>query len=195
MRDLLLLGGFLWLAWSGARHIPWYGVVAMPMLAEGLDRLGKRTERMAAHSWPGWATGVVALVILAPLVLTQPWLRRGSALVANTPVAAARHLQAYPGGRLFNEMGYGSYLIWALPEQPVFIDPRMELFPERVWIDYIAIAAGQGAVDTLSRYGIDRVLLRQSSQAKLAAELAASGTWEQEYVDGEAEIWRRVQGT
>ena len=32
--DLLLLCGFLWLAWSGQRYVIWYGAVVLPILAQ-----------------------------------------------------------------------------------------------------------------------------------------------------------------
>ena len=34
--DLLLLLGFLWLAWSGQRHLVWFALVSVPILAEGV---------------------------------------------------------------------------------------------------------------------------------------------------------------
>ncbi len=52
-----------------------------------------------------------------------------------TPVSAAEYLRGNPGGKLFNDMGYGSYLIWAVPEQKVFMDPRIELYPLQQWLD------------------------------------------------------------
>ncbi|MCI4353913.1 MAG: hypothetical protein L3K06_00930, partial [Thermoplasmata archaeon] len=42
-------------------------------------------------------------------------------------------LRAHPGGPLFAELGYASYLIWAAPEERVFVDPRFELFPLSLW--------------------------------------------------------------
>src|SRR5215510_8705731 len=60
---------------------------------------------------------------------------------ADTPVGAAAYLRAHPGGRLFNEMGYGSYLDWALyPQMQVFADPRVELYDLTLWQDYLAIS-------------------------------------------------------
>ena len=54
--------------------------------------------------------------------------------------------RAHPiDGRLFNEMGYGSYLDWALyPGTQVFVDPRVELYPLAIWQDYLAIRDAHG---------------------------------------------------
>jgi hypothetical protein len=133
-----------------------------------------------------------AVVLAVPAVLAQPWFGRTSVLLAHTPQAVTKVLDSQPGGRLFNEVGYGSYLVWAIPEKPVFIDPRMELFPEQIWIDYVAVSEGRDAVQTLDRYGVDWVLLSRRFQPRLSSELGASGRWVSEYVDQEAELWRNA---
>src|SRR5579871_843696 len=50
--DVLLLVGFLWLAWSAGRNVAWYGIVAMPMLVESLARLRPVKVPAAAASRP-----------------------------------------------------------------------------------------------------------------------------------------------
>jgi hypothetical protein len=88
-------------------------------------------------------------LLFVPFVLVQPWwierlplpesyreqvlmdTPEGPLLTVRTPVGAAEYLRQNPGGKLFNEMGYGSYLIWALPEQGVFIDPARRAVPLR----------------------------------------------------------------
>jgi hypothetical protein len=146
------------------------------------------------------------VLIAAPLVLAQPWLVRTlpeaylsrmlappapPLLSTDTPVAAADYLARNPGGRLFNEMGYGSYLIWAVPGQKVFADPRVELFPAALWTDYLAASRGVEATTILNRYGVDRVLLSREGQAPLAASLAQEPGWSLEYVDAWSEVWRK----
>jgi hypothetical protein len=113
---------------------------------------------------------------------------------AETPVAAAEYMRANPTeGRLYNEMGYGSYLDWALyPAAQVFVDPRVELYPLEIWQDYLAIrdARDYNAL-LIDKYDIRRVLLDRFIQPKLAAALAADPRWEREYADMRAEIYRR----
>ena len=76
-----------------------------------------------------------------------------------------------PGGKIFNEMGYGSYLIWALPEQEVFIDPRVELYPFEQWQDYVHITNGTRYNELLEKYGADRLLIDTDLQPELALAL------------------------
>ena len=111
-------------------------------------------------------------------------------LSANTPINATRYLQENPGGNLFNEMGYGSYLIWALPDQKIFVDPRVELYPLALWEQYIDISNGVRSLELLDAYGVDRVMLDTSLQPELAAVLEASPAWSLEYQDTHTEIWK-----
>jgi hypothetical protein len=190
-RDVVLVCALLWLAWNAGRYVMWFGVVAMPVLAAGFGRLRPASKPGEGTGAPRWATAMLAVLLVLPVVLIQPWFRQGQPLLVETPITAAEHLRAHPGGRLFNEKGYASYLIWALPEQPVFIDTRLEMYPLELVEDYRAISEGWNALELLDRYGADRVLLSRQSQAKLSQVLAGSGLWQREYVDSEAEIWRR----
>ena len=115
----------------------------------------------------------------------------------DTPVAAVEYLRQHPqAGRLFNEMGYGSYLIWALGETtPVFADPRVELYPLTRWQDYLAISTAHTVnplmIDT---YHVERVLASARTQPRLIAALAADPThWAVEYRDAESVIYQRVR--
>jgi hypothetical protein len=115
----------------------------------------------------------------------------GPLLSVHTPLGAASYLRQHPGGRLFNEMGYGSYLIWTLPEQGVFIDPRVELYPYSQWMDYIKISNGVRYNSLLEGYRIDRLLLDREAQAELIELLENDPLWQKEYGDGYAQIWKK----
>jgi hypothetical protein len=224
LTDALLLCAFLWLALSGMRYVVWFGMLAMPVLAQCLARPpltggsveepATQTPRAAPFAARGerWFAGAVALLLAACVAVLQPPLKAALPLPAayegffapvpggaelftrDTPVGAAEHLRRNPlPGRLWNDMAYGSYLIWAAPEQPVFVDPRVELYPLSLWQDYLAIAEARDHRRLLIEvYDVRRVLLDRALQPKLAAALAADPRWEQEYADARAEIFRRV---
>ena len=88
-------------------------------------------------------------------------------------------------------MGYGSYLIWAVPDQPVFVDPRVELFSSAIWDDYFSMSRGQQVAELVDRYEIDRALLSRQEQPELGQALARLPEWRREYQDRWSEIWRR----
>jgi hypothetical protein len=213
--DVLIVSGLAWLAWSAQRNVLWFGIAAMPVLAQCLGtcslfpvraKAGPTSRQRPIPRIAPIANGLLAVLIATPLVLAQPWLVRtlpdaylsrmlappvAPLLSTETPVAAADYLARNPGGRLFNEMGYGSYLIWAVPGQKVFADPRVELFPAALWTDYLAASRGDEATTILDRYGVDRVLLSREGQAALAASLAREPGWSLEYVDAWSEVWRK----
>jgi hypothetical protein len=211
--DLLLISAFLWLAWGSQRNVIWYGMIAMPILAGSLARPGPRRVERARSSQMALASSLIALALLATLIAVQPPFKASQRLPppykalfadvpgapelfsAETPVAAADYLRAHPiEGRLFNEMGYGSYLDWALyPTTQVFVDPRIELYPPATWQDYLAIrdARDYNAL-LIDKYDVRRVLLDRQTQPRLAAALAADTShWQREYADARAEIYRR----
>jgi hypothetical protein len=162
----------------------------------------------------GW---LMALVLALPVLLVQPWIKPALPLPASyqslfapvpgglqlfssdTPVAAAAHLREQAcAGRLFNEQGAGSYLIWANEGQQIFIDPRIELFPDALWQEYVAISQGRDLEALLvAKYDVRCVLLDRPLQPRLAAALAADPQWERSFpppgaATGErAEVWRR----
>jgi hypothetical protein len=89
-------------------------------------------------------------------------------------------------------MGYGSYLIWALPEQGVFVDPRVELYPYQQWLDYIRITNGIRYNELLEGYGADRLLLDVEYQEEFIQILGSDPLWQLEYEDAYSQIWSRV---
>lgn len=214
--ELLLVAAFLWLAWSGQRYVVWFGMTAMPIFVRLVqDILEAAAQRLPFKLAPGAPTRnvlniVLALLVLAPLIAVQPWfierlplpptywqlvwrdVPQGPLLAVETPVAAAEYLRQHPGGRLFNNMGQGSYLIWAVPEQGVFVDTRVELYPYEQWLDYIKITRAARYNEILDKYGVDRILLDSKREQDLAAALAADPLWHQEYEDQSTQIWRKA---
>jgi hypothetical protein len=89
--------------------------------------------------------------------------------------------------RLFHDMGYGSYLIWALPNVRVFADPRIELYPLAYWQRYLKIERGDNALAELQQLGATHALLNKSSQSTLVDVLrAANSGWQEQYTDDQS---------
>jgi hypothetical protein len=205
--EIILFAGFLWLAWSGQRYVLWYGVISMPILARLIKDLPIKTPAFVPQK--NWLNLVLTILVFIPALAAQPWfvehlplpdtywqqvLRGTSAgplIGIDTPVAAADYLKSHPGGHLFNEMGYGSYLIWAVSKQGVFIDPRVELFSYDQWMDYIHVNNATNYNEILTKYGVDRILLDKKLQPNLAASLPRDQRWKLEYDDQYAQIWSK----
>lgn len=205
--EIILYVGFLWLAWSGQRYVIWYGMISTPILGRLIKDLPLKMPILIPQK--NWLNLVLAILLFIPPIAVQPWfverlplpetywqqVLRGSPagplISVRTPVAATEYLKSHPGGHLFNEMGYGSYLDWAIPEQGVFVDSRVELFPYDQWMDYININTGSNYNEILMRYGADRILLDKKLQPGLAAALTDDQLWHLEYDDQYAQIWSK----
>jgi hypothetical protein len=220
--DVILVCGFGWMAFVGVRYVVWFGMVAMPIAAQSLGKpravfvpgSASETPRPAPRRRVG--SPVINLALTAFLVLgvimVQPWFKPALPLPeeyqeffapmpeapllfsTGTPVQATEYLRDEPcSGNLFNEMGYGSYLIWALyPQEKVFIDPRVELYPLEMWEDYIDLTRGRDVDVLLAQYDIDCVMLDLEEQPALSSSLDLLPAWERTYQDEYSEVWRRV---
>jgi hypothetical protein len=127
-------------------------------------------------------------------LLPLPDFKRG--LVSReTPIAATDFLlrEQLPGP-VFNDLGFGSYLIWeAQPEYPVFIDPRLELYPWEVVRDYLGISAAlEGWERRLETYGINTLMLSPDEQGALVQAAAQSPNWRLVYRDPAAVLFVRA---
>lgn len=126
---------------------------------------------------------MLGLAIIACLPWVKPLWFDGlqGALLKNTPVAAVAWLEQQPRpAHLFHSEAHGSYLTFAAPDQPVFIDPRIEL---EQWADYIDLSAGQRVAPLVAKYGIDGMLLSRQSQQPLIDVLRGDPAWAQHYQD------------
>lgn len=200
----LIFGVLLFRTLRGA---VWFGLVMAPILADHLTAIGERSQFRRKSATGGKGSPIINLALLGVLlllaVLSLPWLRdflsslqieKFSVLSFQTPEAATEYLlENQVEGKIFNDMGFGSYLIWkAQPEYPVFVDPRIELYPNKIWEDYIVIInALPGWQEYLDEYGLDILVLSPRHQGKLIEALGESASWEQVYSDQTAEIFTR----
>jgi hypothetical protein len=109
-------------------------------------------------------------------------------LAQNTPIAAAAFLRKHPPkGLLWNDMVFGSYLVWALDStQGPWADPRIELRPDSFWETYLNTChAKDNPSVTLAESGFSDVLVDKQAmnENKLKANLKTSSHWKLRYED------------
>jgi hypothetical protein len=194
LSDMLLAGAFMWLGLSAVRNNIWFTAAATPLLVAQLASLRDPAhEARPFQGLPALNTAVIGIFALL-LALALPWVKPaldlppqlGALIDVETPVAGVERLRADPQrpARLFHALGYGSYLIWAAPEQKVWVDPRIELYPLEQWRDYQRLSAGEGAADLLDEYRVDGLLLSREEQAGLVEYARARPQeWELRYED------------
>jgi hypothetical protein len=141
--------------------------------------------------------GLLALVGMGKLVYAAHPAVVSAYLHREYPQAAVDYLHANrPDGQLFSTYGWGGFLIWALPEYPVFIDGRTDLYGDAVIGEWLAImaaredAGGPGWEELLTRRGVAQVLLPAGTP--LLRELERAG-WTTLYADTQAVIMRRLE--
>ena len=108
------------------------------------------------------------------------------------PVRAVEWLKTAsprPPGPMYNSHNWGGYLIWALPDEPVFADGRTDVYGEFL-LDYVTVMfARPGWQAVLDQYHVRMALMERDSF--LAAMLATRPEWGLMYRDDQAEIWTR----
>ncbi|MCC7359364.1 MAG: hypothetical protein IT317_07800 [Anaerolineales bacterium] len=207
LTDLLLFGGFTFLALLAGRNISIVALLAPPIItrhtAAALAELRARRPRLAAVLDPSpapnrlplvnWALlSVVALAVLVKVADAALPKANDQLLRRQSPVDAVAYLQReQPPGPLFNSYNWGGYLLWALyPQYPVFVDGRTDLYENDLLSAYLTTAAGRaGYAELLDERGINLVLIE--TESALTARLAQSGAWRVLYADDMATVYQR----
>lgn len=210
--DVILVCGLAWQAFVGVRYVVWFGMAAMPIVAQSLAPARQAAAPARRERGGGAAANLLVAAALLLIVLAlQPWTKHMLGLPEpyraifapvpgapelfsdETPVAAVAHLLDEPcAGPLFNEMGYGSYMAWALyPAARHYIDPRVELFDLEVWERYVEVSEGHGVAAFLDERGVACVALDTREQAGLAAAMQKLPGWRRTFAEGRSEVWRR----
>lgn len=196
--NAVLWGFFTLMALQSQRHLPLAALAAAPVLAECLGTAWQTWQARVREKTPGLfpatprlAWGLPVLGSLMGLLAAQgawaswqtivqtkrPWYR------TFFPVAAVTYLQAHPQPRrMFNHYAWGGYLIWHLPQQPVFIDGRADMYGPEIMKDYHSVCSLKpGWKEILAKYRIDSILCPAGQP--LAAALAEMETWNCIYSD------------
>ena len=95
-------------------------------------------------------------------------------------------------GPLFNEYAWGSFLTWYLPEYPVVVDSRVELYGDDMLKKYFDVVGGKERLDSdpmVARAGT-LLLERKSAMAKALRDLPAlSSQYRLVYSDELADVF------
>jgi hypothetical protein len=197
---------FLALSFRHMRNIPFFLIVSLPLCAEMLYEGYRRFSCWWRFSdVAGKRTSFVAAVLMAAmLVWLGPEHLQRIALsgtrpeeyfkTTSYPIEAVEWMRANPdqtGQRLYNDYGYGGFLLWWLPGTRVFIDGRMPAWRsgERAILrDYLSLTGTNPDFSILTKYLVDCALVK--NQTPLQEGLAKHEAWSRVYADGKAVIYR-----
>jgi hypothetical protein len=190
--------GFGFLALWGERYVIWF-IFILAVLTAFL--LADWEKKYLGDPKPGSALLNIALsvvFVLLPLSLLpgvrKAWWHASPAETENTPIAATQWLAIHPElpGPLWSEIGFSSYLEFALPARPTWIDARFEVFPVSQWQDYQDITDANWDWSTLlEKTGVNLLMVSVKEQPALLEALGHQDNWCELYRDRVAVIYQR----
>ena len=82
---------------------------------------------------------------------------------------------------------------FSAPQLPVFVDPRIELFPNDVWNDYFAVSEGRAGWDKiLARWDVPIVILHPAWAGGLLGVISHDPHWRLLARSSEGAVYTRV---
>lgn len=191
LRDLLLLLASLFASLESIRLIPFFVLIAVPIISYRLPNWPRPDFHRPA--WPRTAINaaiVFALVGFAAVHAKQVIGREPAIESQAFPARAVSFLNLHPPeGRIFNHYNWGGYLIWKLhPPIQVFIDGRADIYGEQVFHDFAdTYELKDDWQQILQRWRVETVIV--PSDSALAVGLQEDRGWSLEYEDAQATIF------
>jgi hypothetical protein len=175
-RDLFKLGVmsvFVMLAFRVQRDV-W--CVAFPAIAVIADAWAdwhheqgpQNSSEVRKQGWK-WRTPLAAVFVMLVFLAAILRIPSNNALMDQAsrvfPVKACDFIRANRlPGPLFNTYSWGGFLIWYLPEYPVSIDGRLNLYGDEINVRYFKVTAGTQRLETDPSFtGARTILLEQNS--------------------------------
>ena len=201
--QILWLAGLILLSLMAARSVIWWAIGAAPVAAvllAGLEVRGRRLGDPAFDEPRGVGYTAIAglLVVLAlavvPVYKPSDPLYGPEGVVQQAPRGVTEALAAAtgPDDRLYADQAWGSWFEYALPDVPVMVDTRIELFDDETWADYLHVAAARSDwAETLERRGVTVVAVAAGNE-DLVPFITAHPDWDLLYEDEEGVVYRRA---
>lgn len=195
LTDFLLFSVFTLMALLAGRNIALFALAAPAVLTRhaapvfqelrlrfGLRPFGEGQQSTRMRWLNAGLAAILVLVAVARIAEMYPVEASQVVYAEQLPLGAVGYLQAeMPPGRLFNSYNWGGYLIWALPEYPVFVDGRTDLYGDQFLGEFLhTLRAEPGWQQELEHRGINLVLIEPDTP--LAKVLPYEG-WQVLYLD------------
>lgn len=204
LSDLTFFLATLYMTLKSQRHMAILALVAAPMMADYLQNwvtsiFGGRmfSPANSTSSNMGRKTTFYVVLFLLPLLaftwkLTVTVFSAPSQLAIDAPVKAVGYLkQNQITGNTFTDPNiWGGYLIWEMPENPVYIDGRIDMYGDEFVKEYLNIVYGYiDWREPFDGYGVKVVIVRPKSA--IATTMRKAADWQQIYQDEMAVVFTR----
>ena len=202
--DLVAVLVFGYSAFLARRNIAPFALVAVPVLARQaahfveivvsrirLPVSARQNLKPGLSSALNWLIAIlVALGALLKCVIASSPQMIDKAQQQTVPVRAVEWMkQNHVTGPMYNSYNWGGYLVWALPEEPVFVDGRTDVYDEFLPQYVQVMFVRPGWQDVLDRYNVRLALIERDSF--LATMLVTQPQWRLAYRDDQAMIFAR----
>jgi len=203
LTDFFLTAGFSYMGLLSGRNIALFALAApMVITRHAAPLIAALSRRLQFRQHPvglvpaGMAVinvliaAVILIAVGFKVALVYPESVNESAFRKGLPVEAVEYLRVnHPPGRLLNSYNWGGYLLWALPEYPVFVDGRTDLYNDEVIGEWLNVArADPGWKQVLDRWQVRLILIEPKTP--LIPQLESNG-WHKVYSDEVAVIYER----
>ena len=201
---LVWLGVFVAIGLYAVRGVAWWSLAVIPVVAALLAA----GQPVPAREWPGTRAmrrlylALAAFIVVIALAFVPTWRPVDPAtaapigLLTDAPpgvTATLRDLVA-PGDRMFAPQPWGSWFEYAVPDLPVAVDSRIELFPASVWAAYDDVITGRGDWSgVLDRWGVTVVVVGAGVDGDAFAKRLSATGWRQIYVGEDGWVFRATR--
>ncbi|HEX4319565.1 MAG TPA: hypothetical protein VHZ52_01590 [Acidobacteriaceae bacterium] len=189
--ELILLAAATWLAAGHTRMVFVFGILAAPILSRMIAPFWDDYSLETDHLWPN---AVLLFGALAIAFFAFPDKANLTAQVEEkSPAKAVEFIQSHHlSGPMLNAYTFGGYLLWAMPEHPVFVDGRGDVFE---WTGVLQQFGQWATIEAdpntlLDKYGIQFCLLERGSPMTFVLPLTHN--WKSVYSDNNAVIFVRT---
>lgn len=196
----LAVGTMLLALWAG-RNIAVFAVAATPTLSRLVDAyLDQRGWQLRPMKTVKGARLLINWILLIVVLIGGLTKIASDLLPENVeeiqteflPLKAVNYLEENPpDGNLFNSYNWGGVLMFLLPDIPVFVDGRTDLYGDDFLRAYFRSYLGASDwQDILEKYDIQTVILEDENA--LATLLREAETWQIVYQDDQAIIFEKA---
>lgn len=160
---------------------------------------GRRSQRSAPDRRRSLNL-VVAVALGAAIFIALPTWRTGDALygpdglLLDAPKGVTDALRDVvgPDDRLFASQRWASWFELSVPDVPVMVDSRIELFPDEVWADHLAVTLGrQDWARILDLWGVTVVAASEKGGDSLLLFLPGEAGWTVVHDDDDGVVYVR----
>ncbi len=204
--EVLLLGVWGYFALHSVRNVPVFAIVATPILAahwnaflqsagpsRWMELYRRVSSRITSMNRSADGRALAAVAVVALLAASERGLVRTEVLASRFPVAAVEWLRTNEvavSGEMFNDYGWGGYLMLAWPQRRVFIDGRNDFYGKELVEEFNTVDdVKPGWEAVLEKYRVGWTIL--PPKHGLNALLALHKDWRRVYADEVAVVYAR----